>query len=316
MRFAVVPDPRDTARTRAGVLAGGRLHLMPGVATIAELLGDDGERLRTAGESALRDPDLVLDEGSVRLLPPVATPPSLRDFYAFEAHVAAARRSRGLEMEPDWYELPVFYFSNPRAVVGDGDDVAGPPGSAELDYELEVAAVVGRGGRDLSPDEAEERIAGYCVMNDWSARDLQRREMRLSMGPVKGKDFATTLGPMLVTPDELADRRSGRAFDLAMTARVNGVEWSRASLADIFWSFGEMLAYASRGTEVATGDVLGSGTCGTGCILELSLVHGAGRYPWLRPGDVVELAVERLGSVRNRVVEGLPLRPLRAAPAP
>ncbi len=235
----------------------------------------------------------------------------MRDFYAFEQHVRTARQRRGLEMDPDWYELPVFYFSNPYAICGPDDDVAMPPGSAELDYELEVAAVVGMGGADLEPDEAERSIAGYCVMNDWSARDIQRREMKLSMGPVKGKDFATSLGPVFVTPDELADARRDKSYDLAMTATVNGVEYSRASLADIYWSFGEMLAYASRGTRVETGDVIGSGTCGTGCILELSLVHGVDRYPWLQPGDVVELSVERLGTLRNTVTAGEALQPLR-----
>jgi 2-keto-4-pentenoate hydratase/2-oxohepta-3-ene-1,7-dioic acid hydratase in catechol pathway len=148
-------------------------------------------------------------------------------------------------------------------------------------------------------------------MNDWSARDIQRREMKLSMGPVKGKDFATSLGPMLVTPDELAGAQTGRAYDLTMTASVNGVEYSRASLADIYWSFGEMLAYASRGTRVEPGDVIGSGTCGTGCILELSLVHGGERYPWLQAGDVVELSVERLGTLRSRVIAGVDPKALR-----
>jgi 2-keto-4-pentenoate hydratase/2-oxohepta-3-ene-1,7-dioic acid hydratase in catechol pathway len=214
-------------------------------------------------------------------------------------------------MDPDWFELPVFYFSNPYCIVGPDEDVAVAPGSAALDFELEVAAVVGLGGRDLPSSTAERHIAGYCVMNDWSARDVQGREMKLSMGPVKGKDFATSLGPMLVTPDELESASRGRAFDLTMTAAVNGVEYSRASLADIYWSFGEMLAYASRGTRVEPGDIIGSGTCGTGCILELSLVHGTERYPWLKPGDVVELAVERLGRLRNRVVPGAPARALR-----
>ena len=214
-------------------------------------------------------------------------------------------------MDPDWYELPVFYFSNPYAVVGQDDDVAIPPGSEALDYELEVAAIVGHAGSDLDPDDAERHIAGFCVMNDWSARDVQRREMKLSMGPVKGKDFATSLGPMLVTPDELASAQSGRAYDLTMTASVNGVEYSRASLADIYWSFAEMIAYASRGTRIEPGDIIGSGTCGTGCILELSLVHGSERFPWLQVGDVVELSVDRLGTLRNRVAAGAPLRPLR-----
>jgi 2-keto-4-pentenoate hydratase/2-oxohepta-3-ene-1,7-dioic acid hydratase in catechol pathway len=181
----------------------------------------------------------------------------------------------------------------------------------EMDFELEVAAIVGRAGTDLDPREAEQHIAGFCVMNDWSARDVQRREMKLSMGPVKGKDFATSLGPMLVTPDEIESATKGRSYDLTMTASVNGIEYSRASLADIYWSFGEMLAYASRGTRIVPGDVIGSGTCGTGCILELSLVHGSERYPWLQADDVVELSVDGLGTLRNRVVAGAPLRPLR-----
>lgn len=296
---------------RVGLVVDDLIHaLEPGV-SLLDLLGDDGERLAEAGEQARSDPREVRTVDEVRFLSPVPRPPTVRDFYAFEQHVRTARARRGLDMDPDWYELPVFYFSNPYAVNGPGDDVAVPPGSSELDYELEVAAVVGRGGADLEPDEAESHIAGFCVMNDWSARDLQRREMKLSMGPVKGKDFATTLGPVLVTPDELAPFRSGQAYELAMTASVNGKEYTRASLADIHWSFGQMLAYASRGTEVRPGDVIGSGTCGTGCILELSLVHGAEAYPWVKPGDEVELAVEHLGVLRNRVVEGRPLVPLK-----
>jgi len=310
MRFATYRRPGSDA-DRVGVVVEGRISALAEGTRLLDLLGDDGERLAEAGRRALADPREVVEVGAVRLRPPVPVPPSLRDFYAFEQHVRTARQRRGLEMDPDWYRLPVFYFSNPRALVGDGEAVAIAPGSSELDFELEVAAVVGRGGADLDPDEAEARIAGYCVMNDWSARDLQRREMRLSLGPVKGKDFATSLGPVLVTPDELAPRRSGRAFDLTMTARVNGREYSRASWSDIHWSFGEMLAYASRGAELAAGDVAGSGTCGTGCILELSLVHGAEAYPWLRAGDEVELEVELLGTLRNRVVAGRPARPLR-----
>ena len=288
------------------------LHaLHPGIGLI-DLLGDDGELLATTGDRARSDPAEVFPIGGVRLLAPIPRPPSVRDFYAFEQHVRTARQRRGLEMDPDWYEIPVFYFSNPVAVTGPFDDVAVPPGTSALDYELEVAAIVGLEGADLDPAEAERHIAGYCLMNDWSARDIQRREMKLSMGPVKGKDFATTLGPFMVTPDELEAARKGRAFDLTMLARVNGKEYSRASLADIYWSFGEMLAYASRGTAVVPGDVVGSGTCGTGCILELSLVYGEERYPWLEPGDLVELEVERLGRIANRVVEGKPLKPLRS----
>ena len=305
--FRAAPSDLD----RVGLVVDGRIHALPQPQTLISLLGDDGDQLRRAAERARADPADVFEVSAVRLRAPVPVPPSVRDFYAFEQHVRTARQRRGLEMEQDWYELPVFYFSNPRALVGHDEAVRVPPGCAELDYELEVAAVVGRGGADLLPETAEEHIAGYCVMNDWSARDIQRREMKLSMGPVKGKDFATSLGPVLVTPDEIEDARSARAFDLAMTARVNGREYSRASLADIYWGFGEMLAYASRATELVPGDVIGSGTCGTGCILELALTHGREAYPWLQPGDEVELSVERLGTLRNRVVAGPALRPLR-----
>ena len=296
---------------RVGLVVGSLVHALPVGESLLRLLGDDGERLAQAGERAQRDPTEVLTLGDVELRAPVPIPPTVRDFYAFEQHVKTARQRRGLDMDPDWYELPVFYFSNPYAVGGDGEEVAVPPGCAELDFELEVAAIIGRDGADLTPEEGEASIAGFCVMNDWSARDVQRREMKLSMGPVKGKDFATSLGPMLVTPDELEDARSGQAYDLAMTANVNGREYSRASLAEIFWSFGEMVAYASRGTMVRAGDVIGSGTCGTGCILELALVHGGDDYPWLQPGDEVVLSVDRLGSLSNRVVAGSLLRPLR-----
>jgi 2-keto-4-pentenoate hydratase/2-oxohepta-3-ene-1,7-dioic acid hydratase in catechol pathway len=310
MRF--VTFEQAGAGERAGVLADDSVLPLPAGVGLAELLGDDGGALREAGERALSgaegDPLRLAD---LRLLAPLPRPPTIRDFYAFEQHVATARRNRGLEMDPDWYELPVFYFTNPYAVTGPDAEVRAAPGSQRLDFELEVAAVVGRGGSNLTPGEAAGRIAGYTIMNDWSARDVQMREMRLSMGPVKGKDFATSLGPYLVTPDELEDARKARSFDLQMTATVNGEEYSRASLADIWWSFEEMLAYASRGTRVAPGDVIGSGTCGTGCILELSLTHGSEAYPWLETGDVVELSVERLGTLRNVVAPALPYRELR-----
>jgi 2-keto-4-pentenoate hydratase/2-oxohepta-3-ene-1,7-dioic acid hydratase in catechol pathway len=310
MRWVTFTQPNHAAE-RTGLLVEGRIHACAPGTTLLGLLGDDGTRLAAAGDALRRDPGDVFDLDTVRLRAPIPHPPTVRDFYAFEQHVRTARERRGLEMDPDWYQLPVFYFSNPYAVCGPDDDIAMPPGATELDYELEVAAVVGLSGADLDPDEAERSIAGYCVLNDWSARDIQRREMKLSMGPVKGKDFATSLGPVFVTPDELEDTRQNKSFGLEMTAAVNGVEYSRASLADIFWSFGEMLAYASRGTRVETGDVIGSGTCGTGCILELSMVHGVDRYPWLQPGDVVELSVERLGTLRNTVIAGGALHPLR-----
>lgn len=234
----------------------------------------------------------------VTLLCPVPEPPSIRDFYAFEEHVATARRSRGLEMDPAWYEDPVFYFTNPAVVLGPGD-VVHPPSTTELDYELEVAAVIGVECSDVDPDEWFDVVAGFTIMNDWSARDLQRKEMALGLGPAKGKDFATSLGPVLVTPDEVIDAR-GIPTGL-MTARVNGVEWSRGELADLHFGWGELIAHASRSTRLRPGDVIGSGTVGTGCILELGLVHDHKRYPWLLVGDEVTLEVEGIGALTGRI---------------
>jgi fumarylacetoacetate (FAA) hydrolase len=251
-----------------------------------------------AGEPRPVGPPVPVD--AVQLLTPVPEPPSIRDFYAFEAHVATARRARGLEMEPEWYRTPVFYFSNPGAVLGPDDEVRVPRGCAELDYELEVAAVIGHAVRDCSGPDGLAAIAGFTIMDDWSARDLQRREMQVGLGPSKGKDFATSLGPWLVTPDELEREAAGRPR-AAMVARVNGVEWSRGELADIHFSWGEIVAHAARDATLRPGDVLGSGTVGTGCILELAAVHGADRHPWLAPGDVVELTVEGLGTLRNHI---------------
>jgi len=242
--------------------------------------------------------------GDVRLLAPVVDPPSFRDFYAFEQHVATARKRRGVEMHPDWYNLPVFYFSNPHAIIGPGDPVAAPPRSLELDYELEVACVLGGGGRNLGLHDADRLVAGFMVMNDWSARDVQRREMQQSMGPVKGKDFATTLGPWLVTTSEFAPGGLREVPSAAMTARVNGVEYSRADLDTLWWSFAEMLVYASEAAELRRGDLIGTGTCGTGCILELSIVGGLDKYPYLVPGDEVELEVEGLGVLTSPIVAG------------
>jgi 2-keto-4-pentenoate hydratase/2-oxohepta-3-ene-1,7-dioic acid hydratase in catechol pathway len=295
--------------------AGARVGCLDGEVVVPVADGEGPAGLAAVldlAAAANADPELrpravgdPLPLAEARLLAPVAQPPSIRDFYAFEQHVRTARSRRGLEMHPDWYELPVFYFSNPAAVLGPGDAVAAPPRSAELDYELEVACVLGRGGANLRLEDADEAVAGFMVMNDWSARDVQRREMALSMGPVKGKDFATSLGPTLVTAAEFAPGGLLREVPSAvMTARVNGAEWSRADLDGLWWSFAEMLVYASEAAPVRRGDVLGSGTCGTGCILELSLVHGADRFPYLQPGDEVELEVAGLGVLANRVVAG------------
>jgi fumarylacetoacetate (FAA) hydrolase len=261
----------------------------------------EGDRLIVAiaiGDEPAEPIDEPAALSDVRLLAPVRRPPSIRDFYAFEEHVATARRARGKDVDPDWYELPVFYFSNPHTVHGPDEEVAVPI-TLELDYELEVAVVIGREGRDLDPHSALDIIAGYTVFNDFSARDLQRREMRQGLGPAKGKDFASALGPILVTPDELAGPRERPVA--TMVARVNGEEWSRGDLGTLHHPIGTLLAQASRDSIVRPGDVIGTGTVGTGCILELSLAHGAERYPYLRTGDVVELEVEGIGVLRNVV---------------
>ena len=253
----------------------------------------DGQ-LPTPGEPTGR----TFHIGEVQVLAPIPLPPSVRDFYAFEQHAVTARSKRGLSIAPEWYEIPVFYFSNPTATIGPDDVVIAPPSSAALDYELEVAAVIARDCSDVSADDAWDCVAGLTIMNDWSARDIQRKEMLIGLGPAKGKDFATTLGPWLVTLDELEDRRRGDRHDLAMAARVNGRELSKANLADLYWTFPQMIEHASRATRLRGGDIIGSGTAGTGCILELGPENTGG---WLGPGDVVEIEVERLGTLRNRV---------------
>jgi 2-keto-4-pentenoate hydratase/2-oxohepta-3-ene-1,7-dioic acid hydratase in catechol pathway len=309
MRWVTYTSPILGA-DRPGLVRDDLIHGLQEPPSLLDLLGDEAT-MRAAAERAVSSPLEIVPLTGAHLRSPVPVPPSIRDFMAFESHVANSRKRLGAEVDPDWYELPVFYFTNPAAVCGPHDDVAVSPGSSQFDYELEIAAVVGRPGTDLSPGQAESHISGYTVMCDWSARDLQMREMRQLLGPAKGKDSATSLGPVLVTPDELDSRRRGHAYDLEMTASVNGVPYSRGNLADLYWSFGQMLAYASRGTRVETGDVLGSGTVGSGCILELSGLHGAERYPWLRPGDEVRLEVEQLGAISATITEAAPVVPLR-----
>lgn len=300
MRWVTV-EAAGTERT--GVVDDGRIHLLEPGATLLGLLSGGAASLTEAGERALAGSDSVALD-SVQFRAPVPLPPSVRDYLAFEEHLRNSRLVSQRNIEEVWYEQPVFYFSNPAAICGPGDDIAVPPGCTQFDYELEIAAIVGRGGSDLTPREAEECIAGYTILCDWSARDLQFREMQIGLGPVKGKDSATSLGPWLLTPDELEDRRSGRAYDLVMTADVNGQRYTTGNLETIYWSFPEMLAYASQGTRLRPGDVIGSGTVGRGCILELSGLEGHDRYPWLRPGDEVRLEVERLGTLTHQVVAG------------
>ena len=267
-------------------------HLAGGlrVAVLEGLL--DGFEPRSEDDAAV----LVgpLDFGS-----PILAPPSVRDGYGFERHVRTMWERRGGEVPEAWYRLAVFYFSNVSEVRGPGDPVWAPRGSVELDYELEVAALIDTPARDLDADDADGAIGGYMIFNDWSARDLQRDETAVRLGPAKGKDFASSFGPWLVTPDELEETRSGRGYDLAMSATVNGVETSRGRWSDAVHGIADLAARASSDALLRPGDLLGSGTVGTGCLLEVR-DSTLGRY--LEPGDEVALSIERLGTLRTPIV--------------
>jgi 2-keto-4-pentenoate hydratase/2-oxohepta-3-ene-1,7-dioic acid hydratase in catechol pathway len=234
---------------------------------------------------------------SLHLIKPV-TPPSMRDFMVFEEHIAPAWRREGMQRGPDvWYEQPIGYFSNAASLLGPREPIEIPGESVRLDFELEVGAVVSRTLRSASQDEAEAAIAGYLILCDWSARDTQFREMEGRLGPFKGKDFATSLGPIFVTPDELAPRRSGTGYDLLMTASVNGREYGHDHWSSAYWSFPELISYSSWNSVVEAGALIGSGTCQGGCILELSIRHSPDKFPYLTAGDHVSLKIETLGEI-------------------
>ncbi|GAB2857059.1 fumarylacetoacetate hydrolase family protein [Actinocorallia aurea] len=291
-------------RRTAGVVQGQLIH--PLDCALAELIGRGGFEVGHATRRALLRRGIPLADAV--LVAPLE-PPTVRDFVAFEEHVEGVRRSvSGEEGVPEqWYAAPTFYFTNPYAVVGTGADIAMPPGSRVLDFELEVAAIIGRPGRDLTPEQAREHIFGYAIFNDWSARDLQGAEMEVGLGPCKGKDFATTLGPWIVTADELESHRDADGFlRLGMSVEVNGREVGRDLLSNMAWPFEDLVAYASRGTEVRPGDVLGSGTCGNGgCLAELWGRSGQRVPAPLSPGDVVTMTVEGIGGITNTIVEGI-----------
>jgi fumarylacetoacetate (FAA) hydrolase len=232
------------------------------------------------------------------VLPPVAHPPTVRDAYAFEAHVRNARARRGLDVPPEWYDEPVYYYSNPGSLRGHRQPVAKPAWTDALDYELELAWVIGTRVKDVRPDDWRAVVAGFTILNDWSARDAQRREMAVGLGPAKGKDFATSLGPSLVTLDELDGTWERHRPALAMEATVNGRRLSRGNARDMHYTVGEIVARASRDVYLLPGDVFGSGTVGTGCLLEL----GPDVHRWLQPGDEVTLTIERLGALTNPIV--------------
>jgi fumarylacetoacetate (FAA) hydrolase len=268
--------------------------------------------------------DLLLKEGTrssnkgipiqeLQLLSPVPFPTSCRDGYAFRQHVAAARRNRKVEMIPEFDQYPIFYFTNHHSIYGPGEIRCMPDHFEKLDFELEAAIVICKHGRNIRADEADEYIGGLMIMNDLSARTLQMEEMLLNLGPAKGKDFATITGPWLVTPDELQsfeipckENHTGKSWNLSMKCRVNDIQVSEGNLGDMDWTFAEIIERASYGVDLYPGDVIGSGTVGTGCFLEL---NGTGKLnnaeyveQWLQPGDKVEMEIDALGTLTNTIL--------------
>lgn len=252
--------------------------------------------------------------GNMQVLAPVPHPTSCRDGYAFRQHVAAARRNRKVDMIPEFDQYPIFYFTNHNSIQGPGDIVCMPDHFEKLDFELEVAIVINRAGRNITASEADDYIGGLMIMNDMSARRLQMEEMLLNLGPAKGKDFATVIGPMLVTLDELEPYEvackpghTGKNWNLKMACSVNGKQVSEGNVADMDWTFAEIIERCSYGVNLYAGDVIGSGTVGTGCFLEL---NGTGKLndpnyqeQWLKEGDVVEMTVDGLGTLTNTIVK-------------
>jgi fumarylacetoacetate (FAA) hydrolase len=274
------------------------------------------------GMDALRELERNIKEGKIvengisfsqaQLLAPVPQPTSCRDGYAFRQHVAAARRNRGVPMIPEFDSYPIMYFTNHNAVQGPGEVWCMPDHFQKLDFELEVAAIIGKKGRNISADKADAYIAGYTIMNDMSARTLQMEEMLLNLGPAKGKDFSTVIGPYMITPDELESYKVaakaehvGNNYNLDMKCWVNGIEVSSGNVADMDWTFAEIIERCAYGVDIFPGDVIGSGTVGTGCFLEL---NGTGllndknyKVQWLQPNDIVEMEITGLGKLSNTI---------------
>lgn len=286
--------------------------------TMGELLLDWEDTIEK-----LRELELKIKKGQVlehqytfykeaEVLAPVPSPSSCRDGYAFRQHVAAARRNRKVDMIPEFDSYPIFYFTNHNAIQGPGDIYCMPDHFQKLDFELEVAIVVAKKGRNIKAAEADKYIGGYMIMNDMSARTLQMEEMLLNLGPAKGKDFSTVIGPMLVTPDELEHLKIpakpnhvGNNYNLRMQCWVNGELLSDGNVGDMDWTFAEILERCAYGVDILPGDVIGSGTVGTGCLLELNgtgLLHDSNyKVQWLKDGDVVEMAIDGLGHLKNTI---------------
>ena len=279
---------------------------------------EDAYPMALTGEQMIKEGKIPASKGfaiaDAYLLAPVPFPASCRDGYAFRQHVAAARRNRKVDMIPEFDQYPIFYFTNHQSIQGPGEVMCMPDHFEKLDFELEAAVVIGKAGRNIPAEEADSYIAGYMIMNDMSARRLQMEEMLLNLGPAKGKDFSTVIGPWLVTPDELEpykvpakEGHVGNTYNLAMKCRVNGIEVSSGNMADMDWTFAEIIERCAYGVTIHPGDVIGSGTVGTGCFLEL---NGTGKLndpnyqeQWLQPGDVVEMEIDGLGVLNNTIVK-------------
>jgi fumarylacetoacetate (FAA) hydrolase len=314
VKLVTYSHPATGNSPRAGVLQGDRVLDVNGLTegkvsdTMARILEHCETTFPVIDESAqvfARDYELMAELPmhiavpiwEVTLHTPLPSPCSFRDFYAFEQHVAAGFARRDRPVPPAWYETPIFYFGNHGSFVGPDREVPKPVETRELDFEMEIAAIVGIAGRDIAPEHGLTHIAGFALLNDWSARDIQRQEMSVGLGPAKGKDFATSLGPWLVTTDELRDVLIGGRLAIEVVVRVNGEELGRSNGTRMHWTFGDLIATASRGVDLRPGDVIATGTLPNGCLLEL----GTDEQPWLEPGDEVEIESSRLGRLRNRI---------------
>jgi len=310
---------RSADGERTGVLSGDTIHAVPPGVTLLDLIGGGADALRQAGEEALASASDAVRLDEVTLLAPIPRPPSIRDSLCFLDHMrnCQAAMGGGRELADTWYRIPAFYFACPATVLGPYEDAPIAPGSAWQDFELEIGAVIGTTGKDLTVEEAEQSVIGYTIFNDWSARDLQQLEGQLSIGQAKGKDSGVTLGPYLVTPDELEPYRQQGKLGLQVSALVNDTEIGSGSTAQMDWSFGEVISYASRGVMLRPGDVFGSGTVPTCTLVEHLSLTALESFPgWLHDGDVVTLRVQGLGETRQTVRASSAPHALAARPNP
>ena len=300
---------KQNGNIKFGALEDGKIYDLNAIDSqisdnMLEFLQGGKEQLQLA-KAAVENGSPTISTEDAKLISPVPNPPSVRDAYAFRQHVATARQNRGLEMIPEFDEIPIFYFTNHHAVFGEGDFPVRQRHTEKLDFELECAAVIGKSGRNISIEKADDYTAGFMIMNDLSARVLQMQEMKLNLGPAKGKDFGSSFGPWLVTKDELEPyRRSspdGDRYDLRMKAFVNNIQVSEDTLANMTWTFAQIIERVSYGVDIFPGDVIGSGTCGTGCFLELNGSKITDNQ-WLNPGDTVSLEIEGLGTLINKII--------------